>query len=195
MPSTCTGWLSARGASSSGSPAPRGRTCGPHASSREILSRPGSLVDASSLSLLLRRRRLQIVEPERVLSEDFRFHAVLEVLSLHELVDCVRPLAVPVWIVRGVDDVVLADPADHVRDRFLLSPAREVARTACHFLARLALAGGRVPRALLELAVHVLHEERHPARARFHDPDPQALELLEEPAVDAADHRDHLLRR
>src|SRR5207244_8245433 len=47
-------------------------------------------------------------------------------------------------------------------------------------LARLGLAERRVPRALLELAVHVLHEERHPARTRLHEPDAEPLELLEE---------------
>src|SRR5262247_3471460 len=55
--------------------------------------------------LLLRRRRLQVVELERVLPEDLRLHARLQVLALHELIDGVWPLAVPVRIVRGVDDV------------------------------------------------------------------------------------------
>src|SRR5215510_6359142 len=145
--------------------------------------------------LLLRRRRLQIVELERVLSEDLRLHARLQVLALQELVDGVRPLAVPVRVVRGVDDVVLADPAGHVRDCLFLGLAREVGAATRHVFARLGLAERRVPRALLELAVHVLHEERHPACARFHETDAQPLDLLEEPAVDAADHRDHLLRR
>src|SRR5215468_5779932 len=136
--------------------------------------------------LLLRRRRLQIVEPECVLAEDLRLHA---------LIDGVRPLAVPVRIVRGLDDVVLANPAQHIRDRLFLGLAREVSAAASHVLARLGLAERRVPRPLLELAVHVLHEERHPAGARLHEADPQPLELLEEPAVDAADQGDHLLRR
>src|SRR5262249_27504914 len=64
-----------------------------------------------------------------------------------------------------------------------------------HVLARLRLAERRVPRALLELPVHVLHEERHPPGARLHESDPKALELLEEAAVDAADQGDHLLGR
>src|SRR5215470_4838820 len=145
--------------------------------------------------LLLRRRRLQIVELERVLSEDLRLHARLYVFPAHQLIDRVGPFTIPVRVVRGVDDVVLADPADHVRDRLLLRLAREVRTAACHVLARLGLAERRIPRPLLELAVHVLHEERHPPGARLHEADAQALELLEEAAVDATDQGDHLLRR
>src|SRR5262245_55996868 len=65
--------------------------------------------------LLLRRRRLQIIESKRVLPEDLRLHARLDIFSLHQLVHRVGPLAIPMRIVRGVDDVVLADPADHIR--------------------------------------------------------------------------------
>src|SRR5258705_12671075 len=147
------------------------------------------------ICLLSRHRRLQIVEPERVLPEDFRLHTRLEVLPVQELVDGVRPLAVPVRIVRSIEDIFLADPADNVGNRLLLGLAREVRPAARHVLTRLGLAERRVPRALLELAVHVLHEERHPAGARLHEADAQPLELLEEPAVDAADHGDHLLGR
>src|SRR5262249_41897072 len=86
--------------------------------------------------LLLRSRPLQVVEPERVLPEDPRLHARLDVFPLHQLVDRVGPFAVPVRIVRRVDDVVLADPADDVRDRLLLGLAREVGAAARHILAR-----------------------------------------------------------
>src|SRR5262245_53788311 len=139
--------------------------------------------------------RLEIVKPKRVLPENFCLHAGLEVLALHQLVDRVGPLAVPVRVVRGVEDVVLAEPPDHVRDRLLLRLAREVRAAARHVLARLGLAERRIPRALLELPVHVLHEERHPARARLHEPEGEALERLQTPAVDAADQRAHLLGR
>src|SRR5207249_7470894 len=66
--------------------------------------------------------------------------------------------------------------------------AREIGAPARQVFAGLGLAERRVPRALLELAVHVLHEERHPAGAGFHEADAQPLELLEEAAVDRADH-------
>src|SRR5262249_3799956 len=144
------------------------------------------------LSSLPRCRHLQIVESERVLPEDFRLHRSIEVLPLQELVHRVRPLAIPVRIVGGVEDVILAEPARHVRNRLLFGLAGEVRTAACHVFARFGLAERRIPWTLLELAVHVLHEERHPADARLHEADAQALELLEEAAVDATDQGDHL---
>src|SRR6266481_2923871 len=144
---------------------------------------------------LARNGRFQIVKAKRVMPEDLRLHARLEVFAVQELVDRVRPLAVPVRVVGRIEDMILADPAGDVRDRLLLGLAREVSAAAGYILARLRLAERRIPRPLLELAVHVLHEERHPAGARLHEADAQTLELLEEPAVDAADHGDHLLGR
>src|SRR4030095_17240647 len=107
MPSTCTGWPAARGGASSGSPAPTGPTCGRRACARETRSPLPSLLGGSSESLLF----LQIVESQRVLSEDFRLHARLEILALQELVDRVRRLTVPVGRGRGGANVVLARQA------------------------------------------------------------------------------------
>src|SRR5947207_2832722 len=107
---------------------------------------------------LARNGRFQIVKAKRVLPEDLRLHARLEVFAVQELVDRVRPLAVPVRVVRGIEDMILADPAGDVRDRLLLGLAREVSAAAGYILARLRLAERRIPRPLFELAVHVLHE-------------------------------------
>src|SRR5882672_1075296 len=86
---------------------------------------------------LARNGRLQIVKAKRVLPEDLRLHARLEVFAVQELVDRVRPLAVPVRVVRGIEDMILADPAGDVRDRLLLGLAREVSAAAGYILARL----------------------------------------------------------
>src|SRR5262249_36320617 len=130
-------------------PAGRGPRTPWRAGGSATLSPPRSRRNVPGLSSLARCRHLQIVEPERVLPEDFGLHLPVEVLPLQELVHRVRPLAIPVRIVGGVEDVILADPARHVWNRLLFGLAGEVRTAACHVLARFGLAERRIPRTLL----------------------------------------------
>src|SRR5262249_45187427 len=69
-------------------------------------------------------------------------HLPVEVLPLQELVHRVRPLAIPVRIVGGVEDVILADPARHVRNRFSSGSQEKYARPHVMYSLGLALQSG-----------------------------------------------------
>src|SRR5262249_58384185 len=63
------------------------------------------------------RRRL--VEPPRVLVEDLPLRLDAQVLAPRQLVDVLGEVVVPVGDVAGVEDDVVAEPADHLGDRLL----------------------------------------------------------------------------
>src|SRR5919106_2653154 len=78
---------------------------------------------------------LEPIQPTGVVGEDLLLLAVVEVPALADLVDRGRPRMVPVREVGSVDDLVLADQLDCLRQQPLVGLAREVDVARAHVFA------------------------------------------------------------
>src|SRR2546422_8120686 len=72
------------------------------------------------------RSGLEAVEPARVVGENLPLLRVRDVAALLDLVDGAGKAVVPVREVGGVDDLVLSDELDRLRQQPLVRLAREV---------------------------------------------------------------------
>src|SRR5438093_2055596 len=131
------------------------------------------------------------VEHTRVLAEHPRLHRCRQVRPLPQRPGRLREVAVPVRVVAGVEDEVRPERLGCERDTHLFRLAAHVKLPASHVLARVTLARGREPAALLDVLVQALEEVGHPADARLEQPDAQPRVALEDAAQHERRRRHH----
>src|SRR3989442_10573743 len=122
--------------------------------------------------------RLEPVESARIAAEDLLFLGLADVPAVLDLVERARVRIIPVREVRGVHDLVLADPLERLGQEPLVSLAREVDGPAAHVLARPLLERRRLASPLGVLVVHALHPVRRPPAARLEERHAEPRELF-----------------
>src|SRR5262245_27622328 len=99
------------------------------------------------------------------------------------------PFAVPVWVIAGEHDEVVAKHVDDTRQYRLLGLARRPDVARVQILLRVATPAVLDPAAaLFEMLMQPVDEERHPAHTGFQKRDPQSRMPIED---SAGDHRRH----
>src|SRR5581483_762591 len=159
---------------------------------------PAAASPASASSSAIRRARISLpaVKALGVGAQHFGFSRFRDVLAPANGRDHMRENAVPVGIVRGEKNFVVADPLDHVGQSFLFRLHREEPVAVLDVFARLVFAERRFDlAALLPLFVHPLHPVRHPADAAFEKRDAQLGKTLGDPAVHQAGELDERFHR
>src|SRR3984957_7750155 len=157
------------------------------ASSRIGVVRTGSVGGLGSV---------EAVEPLRIQSADFRAGAFADVRKRAQMFGALRPLAVPVRVVAGEHDEVVAQYVDDAGQDRLLRLAVHEDVAGPHVLLRFALPAAFNPvAALFEMLVQAVNEERHPAHARLEEGHPQSGMPIENTAGDHRGHRRHLVER
>src|SRR5436309_4401129 len=122
--------------------------------------------------------RLEPVESARIAAEDLLFLGLADVPAVLDLVERARVRIIPVREVRGVHDLVLADPLERLGQEPLVGLAREVDGPAGHVLARPLLERRRLAPPLGALVVHALHPVRRPPAARLEERHAEPRELF-----------------
>src|SRR5882757_11314578 len=122
---------------------------------------------ASSISASVER-----VEALGVFAADLRAGRLADVRSGAQMLCALRPFAVPVRVVAGEHDEVVAKHVDHAGQDRLLRLARRPDVPGSQRLLRVASPAVLDPVApLLEVLVQAVDEERHPANAGFEERD------------------------
>src|SRR5713226_1913019 len=99
-------------------------------------------------------------------------------------------------IVRGEEDLVLADPLDHVREHLLFRLGREKPIAVDDVFAGLSFTQWRLELApLLPLLVQPLHPVRNPSDSALEETNAQLGEPFRDPAVDQSGKLDESLHR
>src|SRR5512145_3322149 len=117
--------------------------------------------------------------------EHFLLSVLRKVFASAYCANRVRPVAVPMWIIRGIKQRVVQAPTNRVRNCFLAAFNAEKNATAGDILTwELGQIGSLVGAALLHLFVEPVHHVRNPADPRFQVSDAERWKALEYPAND-----------
>src|SRR5262245_20698074 len=120
----------------------------------------------------LRFMSAQAVEALRVLAGDLGARFLADVAARAQVHGALRPIAVPVRVVAGEHDEVGAEDIDDARQDRLLGLAGHPDVAGLEVLVRVALPAVWNPvAAFLEVLVHAVDEERHPADAGLEEGD------------------------
>src|SRR6185503_5905464 len=138
---------------------------------------------------------LEAVEPPRVVREDLPLLGVSDVAPVADLVEGGGIAVVPVGEVGGVDDLVLPDQLERLREQPLVGLAGEEDGPAPDVVARLAGEPGRLRSALGVLVVHPLRPVGGPAAPGLEIGDAQAGEALRDALEDHRGDLSHLPER
>src|SRR5947199_7301912 len=132
------------------------------------------------------------VEAAWIVLEDPALARLAQVRALRDDLHRVRELAVPVVVVRGVDDHVLAEGLHHPRHAALVGIAADEAAAGEEVLARLAVDPRRLLGRQLPVLVEALEPEGEPADAGLQESDAQLRKAVQDAAQREGHDRDHL---
>src|SRR5215213_921227 len=136
------------------------------------------------------------VEPLGVASADLRAGFVADVRPRAQMLCALGPFAVPVRVVAGEHDEVVAEHVDDTGQDRLLRLAGRPDVPGLEVFLRIASPAVLDPvAALLEVLVQAVDEERHPADACLQERDAQPWMPVEDTARDQRRHRGHLVER